>query len=95
MKKISRDHFTIPSDFDNINISILKQYKCTLVKYSKVTAAVAATSTAVVAVRKISPICNPVPCKQLFQLRLSPRKAEKSNTSAKSLLGIAKKLTIF
>ena len=28
---------------------------------------------------------------QLFQLRLSPSKAEKSNTSAKGLLGIAKK----
>ena len=32
---------------------------------------------------------------QLFQLRLSPSKAEKSNTSAKGLLGIAKKLMIF
>jgi phage-related holin len=31
----------------------------------------------------------------LFQLRLSPSKAEKSNTSAKGLLGIAKKLIIF
>jgi hypothetical protein len=29
---------------------------------------------------------------QLFQLRSSPSKAEKSNTSAKGLLGIAKKL---
>ena len=32
---------------------------------------------------------------QLFQLWLSPSKAEKSNTSAKSLLGIAKKLMNF
>jgi hypothetical protein len=30
-----------------------------------------------------------------FQLRLSPSKAEKSNTSAKGLLGIAEKLIIF
>ena len=29
-------------------------------------------------------------CTQLFKLRLSPSKAEKSNTSAKCLLGIAK-----
>ena len=33
-------------------------------------------------------------CIQLFQLRLSPSKAEKSNTSAKGLLGIAKKLIV-
>ena len=32
---------------------------------------------------------------QLFQLSLSPSKVEKSNTSAKSLLGIAKKIIIF
>ena len=32
---------------------------------------------------------------QLFQLRLSPSKVEKSNTSAKGLLGIAKKLMNF
>ena len=30
---------------------------------------------------------------QLFQLRLSPSKAEKSNTSAKSLLGVTIKYT--
>ena len=30
---------------------------------------------------------------QLFQLRLSPSKAEKSNTSAKSLLGMTSKNT--
>ena len=30
---------------------------------------------------------------QLFQLRLSPSKAEKSNTSAKSLLGVTIKNT--
>ena len=30
--------------------------------------------------------------RRLVQLRLSPSKAEKSNTSAKGLLGIAKKL---
>ena len=32
-------------------------------------------------------------CIQLFQLRLSPSKAEKSNTSAKSLLGVTIKNT--
>ena len=31
-------------------------------------------------------------CIQLFQLTLSPSKAEKSNTNAQGLLGIAKKL---
>ena len=37
----------------------------------------------------------PARCIQLFQLRLSPSKAEKSNTSAKGLLGIANKLMNF
>ncbi len=32
-------------------------------------------------------------CIQLFQLRLFPNKAEKSNTSAKSLLGVTIKNT--
>ena len=38
------------------------------------------------AVKSLDPI-------QLFQLRLSPSKAEKSNTSAKSLLGVTIKNT--
>ena len=39
------------------------------------------------------PVCSAY--MQLFQLRLSPNKAKKSNTSAKGLLGIAKNSLIF
>jgi hypothetical protein len=45
-------------------------------------------------IRKVTPLLKS-PCVQLFQLRLSPSKAEKSNTSAKGLLGIAKILMNF
>jgi hypothetical protein len=64
-------------------------YKCTLVKYGRITAAVAATSTAVLAVRKISPILNPVPCIQLtaISIKVVPEQSGKVEYERERLAG--------